>query len=351
MKQRPTTSPRNRILKQALLCGIGLGLSISSFYAPQAQAREYRYTDSHLHYVDFLQYSQGMQALLRQMDKSKVDYAQIMGLGVVKKWQEDEPQKPQYLMADDARVYWYSATDELVARAVEQLSASQRARFFPFITGFNPTDMNAVDHIERMLTWHPGLFKGIGEVLLRHDDLTALTYGETPRANNKAMDRVYSLAAKHHLPVLIHSNITSVYHPDPIYRKELEEAVSRHPDTTFIWAHAGTSEAINREQYLKFLPSLVSEFLQRYDNLYIDLSWSVLHPYILDDKNKPRGEWLSLIRKYPQRFTIGSDLIGYFDALGSTLEDYNPLLDALPTEVANDLARDNFLRLMGVSPR
>ncbi|MFP8966206.1 amidohydrolase family protein [Pokkaliibacter sp. CJK22405] len=312
---------------------------------PSADARTYHYTDSHLHFVDFLQHSQGTAELLREMDNAGIDYAMLSGLPVTKKWDEHAPKKPLYMMADDARLYWYSATDDIVGRALEALPKKQQQRFYPFISGFNPSDRNAVDHIERMLNWYPGLWKGIGEVLLRHDDLTALTYGETPRANSLAMQRVYDLAAKHHLPVLLHSNITANYEKTPIYLGELEAALAHNRSTKIIWAHAGTSDAINRQQYLPYLAGTLDQLLAKNTNLYIDLSWTVLHPYLLDSNNKPRAEWVKLVKKYPSRFFIGSDLIGYFTSQGQTLQSYSPFLDALPDGVAKGLARDNFLKL------
>ncbi|MFO7905657.1 MAG: hypothetical protein R6U98_23570 [Pirellulaceae bacterium] len=56
---------------------------------------------------------------------------------------------------------------------------------------------------------YPDLWQGIGEVFTRHGDITALTEGDIPRANNEALARVYRLAAEYDLPVVLHSNITS----------------------------------------------------------------------------------------------------------------------------------------------
>jgi hypothetical protein len=56
-----------------------------------------------------------------------------------------------------------------------------------------------------MLELSPDFWKGIGEVMARHDDLTALTYGETARADHVALDAVYELAAERDLPVSVHS--------------------------------------------------------------------------------------------------------------------------------------------------
>ncbi|MGE8393432.1 amidohydrolase family protein [Pseudomonas sp. BIGb0427] len=327
-----------RCLGWALL----LGLSLQA-----AQAREYHYSDAHLHYVDFFQETAGMDALLKAMDQARIDQSMISGIPVAKKWHEDEPKRPRYYAGDDADAYWYSATDIYVAAALEKLSPEQRQRFHPFLTGFNPVDKNAVAHIERMLALHPGLWQGIGEVFTRHDDLTALTSGDTPRANNEAMTRIYHLAAEQDLPVLIHSNITSKRERNPLYLAEIEEPLRNHPHTRFIWAHAGTSMEIHRHQtQLDFLLPTLTRMLEDYPNLYIDLSWSVLQPYLLDEKGKPRAEWLALVKRFPERFMLGSDVVGRFNSLGEQLHGFDPFLDALPAEVAQKVARDNFLAVL-----
>jgi hypothetical protein len=135
---------------------------------------------------------------------------------VAKKWHEDEPKRPRYYAGDDADAYWYSATDTYVAAALQHCRrAAQALSSVPF--RFQPGGQEFAAHIERMLDLYPGLWQGIGEVFTRHDDLTALTSGDTPRANNEAMTRIYHLAAERDLPVLLHSNITSKRERNPLY--------------------------------------------------------------------------------------------------------------------------------------
>ncbi|MFG0382467.1 amidohydrolase family protein [Pseudomonas sp. zbq_18] len=315
--------------------------------APLAEAREYRFSDAHLHYVDFFQESEGMTPLLEAMAAGNIDHVMISGISVAKKWHEDEPKRPRYYAGDDAGAYWYSATDVQIAAALKRLPAEQRERFHPFLTGFNPTDKNADAHVRRMLELDPGLWQGIGEVFTRHDDLTALIYGDTPRANNEAMARIYHLAAEYDLPVMLHSNITSKRERNPLYLEEIEEPLRNHPHVRFIWAHAGTSMEIHRhQQKLDFLLPTLTRMLDEYPNLYIDLSWTVLRPYLLDAEGRPDEGWLQLVRSYPARFMIGSDVVGRFDGLGQYLDDFRPFLDALPEEVARQVARDNFLAVL-----
>lgn len=317
-----------------------------------AQARDYRYTDAHLHYVDFFQETAGMASLLAAMDANQVDHVMISGIPVAKKWHEDEPKRPRYYAGDDAAAYWYSATDVHVAAAIKKLTPQQRTRLHPFLSGFNPVDKNADAHIQRMLDLDPGLWQGIGEVFTRHDDLTALTSGDTPRANNEAMTRVYHLAAERDLPVMIHSNITSKREKHPLYLAEIEEPLRNHPHTRFIWAHAGTSMEIHRHQVrMDFILPTLQRLLADYPNLYVDLSWSVLQPYLLDEQGQPDAQWVALVKRYPERFMLGSDVVGRFNNLGELLHGFKPFLDALPEEVARKVARDNFLAVLPAQAR
>jgi len=330
------------LLSLRITCGL-LALCLSS----PLLARDYTYTDAHLHYVDFFQESEGMQALIRQMDDSKVDHVMLSGIPVAKKWSENEPKRPRYYAGDDGSAYWFTATDVLVAEAYKQLPEEQRHRFHPFLSGFNPNDKNSDAHIRRMLEMYPGLWQGIGEVFTRHDDLTALIHGEPPRANSDAMDRVYTLAAEYDLPVMVHSNITSQRERNPLYLQEIEEPLRNHPRVRFIWAHAGTSMEIHRHQTkLEFLLPTLQRMLKAYPNLYIDLSWTVREPYLLGEDGEPNAEWIKLVEEYPDRFMIGSDVVGRFDSIGKYMHGFDVFLDALPEAVAHKVARDNFLAVL-----
>ncbi len=288
-----------------------------------------------------------MPKLLKAMADNRIEHVMMSGIPVAKKWHEDEPKRPRYYAGDDADAYWYSATDTIVAAAVNRLTVEQRQHFHPFLSGFNPNDKNSATHIQRMLDLNPGLWQGIGEVFTRHDDLTALTSGDTPRANNEAMTRIYHLAAENDLPVMLHSNITSKRERNPLYLAEVEEPLRNHPHTRFIWAHAGTSAEIHRHQTrLDFLLPTLTRMLEAYPNLYIDLSWSLLTPYLLDEQGTPRREWVQLVERFPDRFMIGSDVVGRFNKLGKEMRSFDPFLDALPEEVARKVARDNFLSIL-----
>jgi len=282
-----------------------------------------------------------MGAFFKAMDDTGVTESVVIGMPVVKEWDEGDAKRPTYYLDNDSRTYWYSATDFLVARAVLELPKEMQARLHPFICGFNSADRNAVDHVERMLALYPGFWQGIGEVFLRHDELTALTYGAVPRATSSAFGRLLDLAAARNLPVLVHSDIGSAWLEQPDFLGEIESAIRAHPSTRIIWAHAGISRRIVIANHTDILRRMLGQ----YPNLTIDLSW-----VIFDQEIAPGGaldrRWVSLIEEYPGRFVIGSDVVGFFDQYKPTLQRYYVLLDALKPETARKVAHDNFLALL-----
>jgi hypothetical protein len=323
-----------------MLRALVFSLFLSCVAIAEDQPR-YKIADGHLHLVNFVQETSGMDALFKAMDATGVDESVVLGMPLVKMWDEGDARRPTYYLDNDSRAYWYSATDFLVARAVLDLPKEKQARLHPFICGFNIADRNAVDHVERMLAAYPNFWQGIGEVFLRHDDLTALTYGETPRGTSKAFHRLLDVAAAHQLPVLVHSNIGAAWLEKPDYLDEIEPAISAHPNTRIIWAHAGISRRIVIDNHTEILRRM----LRRYPNLTVDLSWVIFEQEIAPGGVLDR-RWPALIEEYPDRFVIGSDAVAVFEQYKSTIQRYYVLLDALKPETARQVAHDNFLRLL-----
>ena len=196
-----------------------------------------------------------IEALLWAMDRANVSDALVSGMPFIKKWSEDEPVRPSYYLDATSRVVRARDTDYHLALAVEDFArqggepaVEQLRRLHPCVSGFDGTDLGAVDMIVKRLQEFPGVFKCIGEVMSRHDDLTNLTTGERPRANHPALLRIFDFAGEQGIPVSVHHNIAPVSADGapraPIYLTELLEAFEAAPETTFIWCHAGVSRRI-----------------------------------------------------------------------------------------------------------
>jgi hypothetical protein len=333
-----------RVCWLAVLCAAGAAAQYShkaSVQGDHKMATKYELFDGHLHYLSFVQETAGMDAFFKAMDDTGVVESVVIGMPVVKKWDEQEETRPTYYLDNDSHTYWYSATDFLVARAVEAVPAEKRRRLHPFICGVNSADRNAVDHVERMLALYPNFWQGIGEVFLRHDDLTALTYGDAPQGNTKAFAALLDVAAKHDLPLLVHSNIGPAWLEKPSYLPELETALKAHPKTRVIWAHAGISRRIVIPNHTEIIRGM----LERNPNLTVDLSWVIFEQEIAPNGVLDR-RWVTLIEEYPNRFVLGSDSVGFFDQYKVTLQRYYIVLDALKPETAKKVAHDNFQHVL-----
>jgi len=351
--------------------------------------------DAHFHLLDFLQNSayldpqsgeemppiaarnlphfeshNRIKLFLQKMDEANVSHAMVSGMPFVKKWSEDVPVRSTYYLDSASRVIRARDTDYVVALSFIAFQASEPQRYkqefprlAPFICGFNETDLGAVDMIAKRITEFPGLWKGIGEVMSHHDDLTNLTTGERPRANHPAMFRIFDFAGEFALPVSIHHNIAPVSSDglprSAQYLGEILEAFEEFPQTTFIYAHAGISRRVVVEDLTGILDCYV--LTPHQSHVLIDLSWVVFEDYLLDRdhngdvKHAPisgepliRREWIDLIEKFPGNFLLGSDKVGDFtgDKYKKEIRKFDPLLRQLKPEVAKQVASLNWLRIV-----
>ncbi len=316
----------------------------------QSPGEEIRYNliDSHLHFTDFLEDTDGFPALCRAMDMAGVSKAVIFGMPIAKQWDATMEEAPSYYLSNDSRCYYYSGTDFIVAEELLAQPPEIRGRFFPFICGINGNDRFAADHIRQLLRLYPNFWCGIGEIMSRHDDLTALTYGEAPHINSEAFKAVFDLGAEEGLPVLVHHNITAQSEERVLYRKELEEALAHNPKCNIIWAHIG----ISRRVEINGLITIAGELLDTYPNLYVDISWLVFDYYFMDRfpnsylDGDTLQDWVDFVEKYQDRVLIGTDKVGHWGTYPAEVVKYYSLLDRLSPEAVAKVCRDNVLKLV-----
>lgn len=85
-----------------------IGLALLAIGSP-LWARDYPWIDAHLHYVDFMQESEGAASMIAAMDEAGVAQAWVFGLPVVKKWEAEAPRRPRYYLGDEAPLYFGSS--------------------------------------------------------------------------------------------------------------------------------------------------------------------------------------------------------------------------------------------------
>ncbi|MCR5582448.1 MAG: amidohydrolase family protein [Eggerthellaceae bacterium] len=308
----------------------------------------YDIVDSHLHYCDFLEKTDGFAALARAQDMSGVSESVIFGMGIAKQWDEHTDKAPSYYLSNDSRCYYYSGTDFLLAEELLAQPESIRKRYHPFCCGINGNDRFSADHIRQLLRLYPGFWEGIGEIMSRHDDLTALTYGEPPHIDHPAFLDVFDLGAEEGLPVMVHHNITAQNNEEVLYLDELKRAVEHNPECNIIWAHVG----ISRRVEIQHLPEIAAEMLATHPNLYTDLSWVVYDYYVQDNfpdrynDGDTMDDWAALCEEFPNRIMIGTDKVGHWKTYPAEVVKYYDLLDRLTAQTAQAICHDNILGLV-----
>ncbi len=296
--------------------------------------------DAHIHLVDFLQHGPSAEELMVALDQAGVDRAVGFGLPVKKTWPSSEPRQPGYYLDDNAPCIHYSLTDQLVADLVVDLPTEHQRRLAPLICGFDPTDRLAVTELERMWAKYP-FWRGVGELLLRHDDLTNLTYGEVARINHPALDDVFAFCRDHDCPVSVHQDLSSPGRPrEREYIVEIVEALDRHPRTTVVWCHVGADARLDTHEY----PQLVEDLIGRYDQLHFDLSWVVFERAVCPD-GTANPEWVKLLGRHPDRFVLGTDTVGNLHGFADRIRLFDPFLAALDPATRGLVAHTNAERL------
>jgi hypothetical protein len=158
-----------------------------------------------------------------------------------------------------------------------------------------------------------GYYRGIGEF-----HLTGRA-AEAPQVK-----KTVEFAVKHNLYLHAHTD-----------DEALEILYQHSPKAKIIWAHTGFSTE----------PAKVEAYLQRYPNLWCELSYR----YGITEGGSLTPEWRRLFEKYPERFLIGSDtwVNERWDNYGSIMATYREWLKQLPEEVMEKIAFRNAERLFG----
>src|SRR4051812_16167226 len=116
--------------------------------AAQPATTAYEVNDTHFHLTNYVQEGADIHDFLKLMG-SRVGRVALFGIPLQQQWSYGNTGSfaPTYYLQTDAPLYYYSFTDASIAMAYRSLTAAEQARFDPMITGFNPADMYAADHI------------------------------------------------------------------------------------------------------------------------------------------------------------------------------------------------------------
>jgi len=310
---------------------------------------KYLFYDAHLHLTNYVQKGPGVHEFLKVMG-DKAGRSTLFGIPLQQQWSYANTGSfaPWYYTQTDAPLYYYSFTDAFIAMQYKSLTPDEQARFDPMITGFNPTDMYAADHIRRVLTTFPGVFTGIGEFTIHKEFVSSKISGETANLQNPSLDSIFCFAAETGLLVLIHSDIDMPFPKpgqDPYQVIQLRDLFLRHPGTTIIWAHCGLGRIV---QPLKDMAGMLERVCSNpsLSHVYFDLSWDEAAKYIVSTP-EALEKTAGLINRHPERFLFGTDEVGPVsqDKYMHVYELYKPLLNLLSPDAKEKFLKGNYARL------
>ncbi len=248
---------------------------------------------------------------------------------------------PNYYIGPKADLYYYSFIDAMYAKQYLALSKDDQFKLDLMITGFNPMDVYAAQHIKRAVLTYPGAFDGIGEFTIHKEivsdklagdaitDTKAPTVALPPDVYSQSdtvslyadsLTRLLKEAGDIGLVAMLHNDIYLVEvshdgelkarHPDKSYEKGLIDLCSRVKGTKIIWAHTGLGRFVEpQSDHLQ----IVSRILDACPDWYTDISWDLVQDYILDPKPgmPSTEEWREFLNKYHDRVLWGSDDVIY----------------------------------------
>jgi hypothetical protein len=345
---------RNRIVGRAVLVAV---LLTSASRPSREQASRFQFNDSHFHLTNYIQQGTDIWDFLQIMG-NKAGRVALFGIPLQQEWsyRVDGDRGPKYYLDTDAPLYYYSFTDAWIATAYKSLAPDQQARFDPMITGFNPTDMYAVDHIRRVLQTYPGVFTGVGEFTIHKEFVSSKIAGPVASLNDPALDRILDFASEVGLVVLIHNDMDRPFAkesdtgehadgPGPMYLEEAKALFARHPKTTIIWAHTGMGRVVRPiRNHAGTLAKILAD--PQFSHVYFDISWDEVAKYIVATPESTRIA-ADLLNLYPDRFLFGTDEVAPADqpAYTKVYAQYAPLWKLLDPETSRQVRLANYERI------
>ena len=339
----------SRSARRSLLAGTIVALFLFNAALGWSQSSNYEFNDSHFHLTNNIQEGIGIREFLDTMG-NKAGRVALFGVPLQQEWsyRVDGDRAPSYYLHSDAPLYYYSFTDASIAMAYKALTKEQQARFDPMITGFNPADMYAADHVRRVLETFPGVFTGIGEFTIHKEFVSAKIPGEVASLQNPALDRLLDFAAQVGLVVLIHNDIDVPFAKEgsePAYLGEMKALFKRHRNATIIWAHMGLGRTVRPG---KNHATKIEEILKDpdFDHVYFDLAWDEVAKYFVANPEATRVI-AALMQRYPDRFLFGSDAVAPADQAKylTVFNQYQPLWNSLDTTTSRKVRLENYERI------
>jgi hypothetical protein len=344
MKRSKHSTRHLHVALAAVLLCTGAGFAAAATAAPSGAL----FHDSHVHLTNYIQEGISARELVKLMG-NQVGRAVLFGIPLQQQWsyRVDGDNAPKYYLDSDAPLYYYSFTDAFIAMQYRSLSKAEQGRLDPMITGFNPTDMYAADHIRRALLTFPGVFTGIGEFTVHKEFVAAKVAGDVASLTDPALDRIFDFVAEAGLVAILHSDIAKPFPKAGTadYLPEIKALFRRHQDATIIWAHIGLGRIIHPiEDQVAAVGQILDD--PAFRHVYFDISWDEVAKYAVASE-AAITRVAAVLNRHPDRFLFGTDTVAPRDgkAYFGVYHMWDPVWSRLSPEAREKVTKGNYERL------
>lgn len=275
--------------------------------------------DAHVHLTNYIQQGTDIRRYVEIMG-DRIGRSTLFGIPLQQTWSYENSGEyaPTYYLQSDAPPCYYSFTDAFIANAYLKLEPEQRVRLDPMITGINPADMYAIDHIRRVLETCPGVLSGIGEFTIHKEFVSSKVAGEIASLQNPALDRILDFAG--------------------------EVGLGGHPAQRHRHAVCQGGATERSPTYRDLVEALLSD--PGLSRVYFDISWDEVAKYAVSSP-EAIANVSAMLNKFPDRFLFGTDNVAPPD-LATQLRVFNlwdPIWAQLTPEASLKVRRDDYERI------
>jgi hypothetical protein len=276
--EKPTESPTEKTVQQLV-----------------EQYRDLKLIDAHNHDASGYEY----QGMLETWKRNAVNQVVLFG----------NVSEPSAILTDGISFNAYQEFPDLI---------------IPFFSGFDMHDKASLKVVRENL--EKGYF-GLGEIAAA--SLYSPVLSTVAWKGNDPMDGflpdIYEICAEYKAPILLH-----IDPPNGLVIDILEEALDKHPETIFIFAHANAFNS----------PENIKNLLEKHSNLYADFfaGYTALSP---NSANKLE-DFIPVIKGFPDRFILSTDSGFGLESEEAAIGAIYQLIDKIDDLViAQKIAHDN----------
>jgi predicted TIM-barrel fold metal-dependent hydrolase len=209
----------------------------------------------------------------------------------------------------------------------------------------NPNDI--VETIKLYDKEYPGMFKWAGELNVMKQ---ALLGNKHEPATTKDIDKwapFMKILRERNIPVTLHSDLGNDKNPTE-FLYLMKHVLKMYPKNKIVWAHMGLSKELTKMDPHQHV-AIMKELLDKYPNLYLDISWDVLY----NAYHQWGSIFIPFFNEYSTRILPGSDFVAAgtknYDKYAHELDITSRALKVVNDEAFRNIALgENYFRLLGL---